>query len=131
MINKDEENKAIITIDDDGYVVDYIIVGGVEGGIEVDRLPNDEDVAHLNTNSFRLVDGKLEFDEARYKELELDRQRHGIRLQREEECFPIINRGGIWYELLSDENKIELMAWYQAWLDATETLIIPEKPTWI
>ena len=50
---------------------------------------------------------------------------------RETDCFPIINRGTAWYNSLTEEQKAELDAWYQAWLDVTETKVIPEKPTWL
>ena len=50
---------------------------------------------------------------------------------RETDCFPIINRGTAWYNSLTEEQKAELDAWYQAWLDVTETKIIPEKPEWL
>ncbi len=54
-----------------------------------------------------------------------------FRQQREVECFPIINRGQLWYDGLTEEQKIELKKWYQAWLNVTETLEIPEKPSWL
>ncbi len=54
-----------------------------------------------------------------------------LRVLREEECFPIINRGNLWYELLTLEQKLELKNWYQSWLDVTETQVIPVKPTWL
>lgn len=54
-----------------------------------------------------------------------------IRIRREEECFPIINRGSLWYERLTDAQKEELEEWYQAWLDAPETKVVPEKPQWL
>lgn len=54
-----------------------------------------------------------------------------LRLQREEECFPYINRGELWYDNLTQEQRIELSVWYQAWLDVTETKIIPTKPSWL
>lgn len=54
-----------------------------------------------------------------------------LRRQRESECFPVINRGALWYELRTEEEKIELREWYQKWLDVTDTLVIPEKPTWL
>lgn len=54
-----------------------------------------------------------------------------IRLQREIECFPVINRGALWYDKLTEEQKAELSTWYQAWLDAPQTGVIPTKPTWI
>lgn len=54
-----------------------------------------------------------------------------LRFARAMECFPIINRGMGWYLLLSEEQKAELTTWYQAWLDVTETKIIPTKPDWL
>lgn len=61
----------------------------------------------------------------------LEMTENDYRYQREIECFPIINRGILWYERLSAEQKEELNIWYQAWLDVTETKIIPDKPTWL
>lgn len=54
-----------------------------------------------------------------------------LRIQRATECFPIINRGQLWYETLTDEQKTELKEWYNAWLDVTETLVVPTKPSWL
>lgn len=65
------------------------------------------------------------------KEVNLGRKKEQIRLRREKECFPIINRGVLWYESLTNEQKEELKVWYQAWLDATETLVVPDKPSWL
>lgn len=54
-----------------------------------------------------------------------------LRFQREEECFPIINRGQLWYNALTAEQFDELNAWYGAWLDITETKEVPTKPSWL
>lgn len=54
-----------------------------------------------------------------------------IRAQRETECFPIINRGALWYDKLTVEQKAELAVWYQQWLDAPETGIMPTIPKWL
>lgn len=54
-----------------------------------------------------------------------------LRFRREEECFRIINRGQLWYANLKEEQKSELAAWYQAWLDAPQTGVVPTKPSWI
>lgn len=58
-------------------------------------------------------------------------QQQDIRKRREKECFPIINRGSLWYEKLSEEQDAELREWYQAWLDAPATLVIPDRPLWL
>ena len=54
-----------------------------------------------------------------------------LRKKREEICFPIINRGKLWYDSLSSEQYQELKNWYKKWLDVTETNIIPETPKWL
>ena len=54
-----------------------------------------------------------------------------FRKQRETECFPIINRGKLWYDCLTSEQLAELKKWYHDWLDVTETLVIPIKPKWL
>lgn len=54
-----------------------------------------------------------------------------LRQKRAEECFSIINRGQLWYNTLTTEQVQELNTWYQAWLDVTETKIIPTKPSWL
>lgn len=66
-------------------------------------------------------------DESRMKEIEL----YKLRARRNTECFPIINRGALWFNLLTEEEKSELNTWYHAWLDVTKTKIIPEKPAWL
>lgn len=57
-----------------------------------------------------------------------------IRALRETECFSIINRGNLWYNVYvygDPTRAYELRAWYKAWLDAPETGIIPTKPSWL
>lgn len=55
-----------------------------------------------------------------------------LKERRERECFRIIdNRSQMWYEHLTAERKQELNDWYEAWLNVTETHIIPVKPEWL
>ena len=54
-----------------------------------------------------------------------------IRKRRELECFSVINRGVLWYDRLTIVQLNELESWYQKWLDAPETGIVPPAPTWI
>ena len=54
-----------------------------------------------------------------------------IRKRRELECFPVINRGVLWYNCLTFEQRSELNGWYHSWLNATETGVIPSKPEWL
>ena len=52
-------------------------------------------------------------------------------LEKENEEKLMVNRGKLWYDSLSNEQSIELQNWYQNWLDAPETMIIPTMPAWI
>lgn len=54
-----------------------------------------------------------------------------LRIEREVQCFQVINRGQLWYDNLTDTQKQELKVWYNAWLDVTETKVIPTKPKWL
>lgn len=54
-----------------------------------------------------------------------------LREKREEICFPIINRGVLWYEGLIEQQKLELKNWYKAWLDVTISMVAPMKPDWL
>ena len=54
-----------------------------------------------------------------------------LRNRRELECFSIINRGRLWYNNLTSEQHDELAEWYRAWLDVTDTRVVPDKPNWI
>lgn len=54
-----------------------------------------------------------------------------LRKLRESECFQVINRGKLWYNCLNTKQLAELDAWYFAWLNVTETRIIPTKPLWL
>ena len=56
---------------------------------------------------------------------------NALRQKREVECFSVINRGELWYERLTDEQRKELEEWYQAWLDVTETKTEPNRPDWL
>ena len=53
-----------------------------------------------------------------------------LRERREIECFAIADRA-CWYDSLTNEQKKEVQMWRNAWLDVTQTLIIPTKPSWI
>lgn len=61
----------------------------------------------------------------------VDLQRERLRQRRSEECFPIINRGALWYEKLTSDQRAELSEWYEKWLNAPQTLSAPTAPSWI
>lgn len=56
---------------------------------------------------------------------------NALRRRRERECFSVVNRGKAWYDLLTIEQEAELKEWYHAWLNVTDTNVIPVKPSWL
>ena len=119
-----------IRINENGYVQSYAEIGNLTNGIEIEA-PSDLEHFEVNFEAYQVKDGVLIFDED--KRLQLDNQHilDDLRFEREQQCFPIINRGQLWYEMLSETQVAELQLWYQAWLDVTETFLIPERPGWL
>lgn len=97
-----------------------------ERGIEI----TDEQFAGLRAGTHRISDDLKSVVEKTAVELLEDKQ-NALRARREKECFPIINRGQPWYDRLTDGHRAELESWYSAWLDVTETLVAPAKPSWV
>jgi hypothetical protein len=54
-----------------------------------------------------------------------------LRFAREVECFKFLNKSPMWFNRLTESQQAELTEWYQAWLDVTETQVIPTKPEWL
>lgn len=118
-----------VTIGKDGYVIDWALVGD-NGGVDVPE-PDDLEEFMICATGYKVVDGMLQKDNTRDKEQRLEKQKEALRQQREAECFPVINRGWMWYSGLNLVQWLELKKWYLAWLNVTETLRIPERPTWL
>lgn len=121
-----------IQINDDNYVIQWSLDDQFNELLfdipETVEIPEDFEE---NAFFYKYEDGEFIFD-SEYKEETLHEQKVvEIRQHREQTCFPIINRGGLWYDLLSENERAELLDWYMAWLDATETLIEPEMPEWL
>ena len=93
-----------------------------------------EVMAWLDANNYYLKDiqeGDYIYEVTEVPKPSVSEQQSYIRLQRKSKCFSIINRGELWYVKLTDEQKAELSVWYEAWLNAPQTLVIPETPKWI
>lgn len=75
-----------------------------------------------------VVNGTLQKRKIQYT---LEQVQNKLRFSRNSECFDYINRGQLWYNTLTDEQKSELNTWYHAWLDVTVTLMPPTKPIWL
>ena len=80
---------------------------------------------------YKYINNEYIYDEEYKNEVILEDKKKEIRNQREIECFSIINRGYLWYFTLTSSQINELLKWYQEWLDAPNTLIIPEKLEWL
>lgn len=119
-----------IITDGKGYVTSYAIVGDLTDGTEVAE-PEDMDLFQTCAQAYLLKDGVLIYDEAKKKELDLSQQKEALRQRREKECFTVINRGQLWYERLTEEQRAELSAWYDDWLKVTDTMTVPDKPEWV
>ena len=115
---------------ENGYVSSYALIGSIVGGVEV---PDPPDVEHFEAHfqAYRLRDGTLEYDEKQHQQNERKALCDALRKRRETECFSYINRGQLWYDRLTDTQRMELAAWYESWLRVTETLTVPEKPSWL
>lgn len=85
---------------------------------------------YVNDNTFFNIfvkDNGTEFTKDELKNL----IKEHYRKRRVDKCFPIVNRGQLWYNRLTDSQKEELDNWYDAWLDVTETLSEPSAPYWL
>lgn len=127
--------KLYLDLDSNNMILSISEFGG-EPLVET-KYDFDEVVLHCYKNNIDLGDGYHKFINNEIIKINTmsDQVRRRIedtlRQQRETECFPVINRGALWYETLTDTQKNELRVWYRAWLDVTETLEAPKKPDWL
>lgn len=121
-----------VILNEQGYVDSYALIGGFgETSIEVVEPENIDDFEN-NYRSYYLYNGNmLVKNNDKQKEIEEQIELSNLRTQRNNECFPYINRGYLWYSKLTDEQKEELASWYQAWLDVTDTKVVPNIPVWL
>lgn len=112
-----------IYITSNGYVKSCNFpLADIEMEITDDRLNK---ICSYNTyQNWRYIDGDFILEDL------LDD--YNLRLHREDKCFRILdNRSVLWFNNLNAEQTTELNEWYQAWLNVTETKIIPIKPNWL
>ena len=84
------------------------------------------DFLKIQVNATKYINEQLDFSQNDPDFLEAN-----IRFERWGRCFCLVNRGQVWYNTLTEEQKEELQVWYQGWLDAPATLIVPERPSWL
>ena len=124
--------KINIVIKDNSIIACSSNVIEVEG-ITSQEFEVDDDFDSLKMGGYEIKDGKIIFNEDKWNECEENIKIGELRILRNEECFSVINRGDMWYQMNvnTPEREQELKQWYQSWLDVTDTKIIPEKPDWI
>jgi len=119
-----------VLLDNNGFIQSYALIGDLVDGIDV---PDPEDIDHFTEHyaAYKITDGKALLDEAHQKALQTEAEKENLRTRREVECFSVINRGQLWYGGVSLTQLLELRKWYKAWLNVTDTLVVPDKPTWL
>jgi len=111
----------------EGYITGYAAIGGFPDGIDV----TEDFINSLESDKigcYRYENGQAVLDEEKYTASQEAGLIEGLRARRRVECFPVVNRGQLWYDRQTEGQRVELSAWYQAWLDVTETKETPEKP---
>lgn len=119
-----------IVTDEQGFVLSFAYVGTLVGGIEVPEPEDIEQFLH-QFYAYQFQDGKLEYKKDAYEAHATEELKAEYRQRREAECFSVVNRGQLWYEGISIAQLLELRQWYKAWLNVTETMVVPEKPSWL
>lgn len=118
-----------IQIDKNGYVENYVIVG--ESNVCNIEVEEPEGFFPDNFQAWKYDGEKLVYDMEQAQKIQNNYRKNEIRARREKECFSYVNRGTLWYNKLTPEQDIEFQNWYDAWLEAPETLIIPKKLEWL
>ena len=119
-----------ILIDENKYLTCFCIDANLENGIEV-ADPDDLESFIDTFRAYKYEDGSLFLDEKKLQDVNDARIVDELRLKRQKVCFPYVNRGYLWYNKLSQAQQCEIDTWYQAWLDVTETRIVPNMPEWL
>ena len=118
-----------IQIDKNGYVENYVIVG--ESNVCNIEVEEPECFSPDKFQAWKYDGEKLVYDMEQAQKIQNNYRKNEIRARREKECFSYVNRGTLWYNKLTPEQDIEFQNWYDAWLEAPETLIIPKKLEWL
>ena len=123
------------------YVTDFVLnenndLIGPNGNKALDvEMPPQEELDRLfdyaNAYKYDQKTNSIIFDVNKYNIMELEAKKNELRKRREIECFSIINRGELWYETLTQNQKEELSIWYNDWLNVTDTMTVPEPILWV
>ncbi len=113
-----------------GFIENYATLGDILDSTEIDT-PTDIEHFERNYRAYRVKDGVLFFDAEHASVLQTEEENEQLRVERDAECFSVINRGWLWYDTLTEKQTKELRKWYKDWLDVTETRKKPDKPSWL
>lgn len=130
--------KYYVYLADDNKTICSVSCDKTDNSIEIDT---DKPIEDLAFGGYEYVNGELIKNNEKYNEFKSNE----IRVLRDEICFPIIDRGKLWYDTLADWQLEELNNWYHAYLDLPNTYaekkargevfniedIIPENPKWL
>lgn len=119
-----------ILTDNNGYVESYAIIGDILESTEFEA-PSNLEHFECNYRAYRVREGKLIYDEEQATVLQNEAENAQLRIERDSECFSVINRGWLWYDTLTEKQTKELRKWYKDWLDVTETKKKPDRPSWL
>ena len=129
-------DKLYLQVDVEGYitaVAQEAFEGHMETNMTMEEFMERYSGEDVTDGRHKFYNGEIVSDEgtersclAYYETLKTE-----LRDRREKECFSVVNRGQVWYDTLSEEQRAELAAWYLSWLNVTETLELPEKPVWL
>ncbi len=113
-------------VKNDWKLVDGISVKHITKNFEIDL--NFDNIRVLDNTFFDLVarDNYSLMTDYEKKQFIDSYYRH----RREIKCYPIINRGKLWYDLLTEARHSQLESWYHDWLDVTETHKEPDDLYW-
>lgn len=113
-----------IQVNENNFVENYVIVG--ESNVCNIEVEEPEGFSPDNFQAWKYDGEKLVYDGEQAKILQAERNKDEIRFERQRVCFPVVNRGQFWYDKLTQSEKDEIREWYQKWLDAPETGVVPE-----
>ena len=137
--------KYYAGIDADGSVFKIITHEVYEGlGNQQDFKPINDDFAATELALYN-ADGVRQYEYSNgvlilrnasdIQAAAIKQEQDAIRSRRYPECFLVLARySPLYYKALEEsepDKYAELNAWYQAWLDAPATLVIPTKPEWL
>ena len=96
-----------VLLNEQGYIESYALEGALLDAVEV-SAPSD--LAHFEAHftAYRVRDGTLSLDGEQAALEQSEAAKAEYRKRREVECFPVINRGQLWYDTLSAAQLADL-----------------------